>query len=74
LRTSEVYCYTLFLEELKVSSSRLRVGKWSPLSPQPGLHAPGDEAIKGDVHLRTLWLGSQGCIPVEEALIEIPPG
>jgi hypothetical protein len=46
----------------------------SPSSPQPSLHALGDEAIEGGVRLRTLWLGSQGCVPIEEALIEIPPG
>jgi hypothetical protein len=27
-----------------------------PPNPQLGLHALGDEAIKGDVRLRTLWL------------------
>jgi hypothetical protein len=74
LRTSEVCYYTLFLEELEVSSSQLRVGERSPPSPQLGVPTPGDEAIKGDVRLRTLWLGSQGCEAVEEALTKIPPG
>jgi hypothetical protein len=64
----------LFLAELKISSSQPRVRGRSPSSPQPSLHAPRDEAIEGGVRLHTLWLGSQGCIPVEEALAEIPPG
>jgi hypothetical protein len=64
----------LFLAELEISSSQPRVRGRSPSSPQPSLHAPGDEAIEGSVRLRTLWLGSQGCVPVEEALAEIPLG